>query len=432
MKEMFANDLRGKKLLYLGGIPRARYVVNRARELGIYVIVADFDPNSSAKKVADEGVLINAIDVDALEKFGREQKIDGVMTGYVDMLMGVCYELSKRLGIPYFYTDEMLRAATDKEFFKELSNKYSVPVPQTYHVNKDNLKESASRLNYPVFMKPLDGSGSRGASVCNHIEDFEKQYNYALSFSKKGIVTVEDFLQGTEFILDYLLIDGEPYLASFADRYTTESRGAAINHPNLMVFPSKYLKKYNEEVNPKVVNMFKKSGFNNGVIFLQGYSNEKSITFYETGCRLGGTWPYIDEYFHKVNPLDMLFHQAITGKMLPKGVNPNISANFKGNAAVIYFVSLEPEGEIAKIKGIAELNHLPYVVSLMQYYYEGDHFKLNTLTDVLFLAVHLVADDFEQLKERVNNIYSMVDYLDKDGKSLLCPVFDVDKLEGYK
>lgn len=425
------EELKGKRLLYLGGIPRARYVVSRARKLGINVIVADYDPKSPAKRIANEGVLVNALDVDALEALCKEKHLDGIMTGYADIILPVCFELSKRLEIPYYATADMLRASTDKEFFKELSEKFDVPVPKTYHINKEDVREKADSLNYPVFMKPLDGSGSRGASACYRKEDFEEQYNYALSFSKKGIVTVEDFLQGTEFILDYLLIDGEPYLASLADRYSVDGRPAAVNHPNLMVLPSKHLDKYYEEVDPKVCNMFKKAGFKDGVIFLQGYADKK-ITFYEMGCRLGGTWPYIDEYFHGVNPMDMLFCHALTGKMVQKPENVHISARFNGKGAVIYFLSQDKEGDIAKVEGVEDVQLLPYVVAVMQYYKAGDHFALGTLTDVLFLAVHLVADDFEQLKERINKVYELVGYYDKDGNSLLSPVYDVDKLKGYK
>lgn len=424
------EELRGKKLLYLGGIPRAKYVVARARKLGIYVIVADYDPNSPAKRVADEAVLVNALDVDALETLCKEKHIDGVMTAYADILLPICYELSQRLGIPYYATVDMLRASTDKEFFKELSMQYDVPVPATYHIGKDEVKEKAQSLSYPVFMKPLDGSGSRGASACYKAEDFEEQYNYALSFSKKGIVTVEDFLQGQEFILDYLLVNGEPHLASFADRYSVEGRPAAVNHPNLMVLPSKYLDQYCEEVDPKVCNMFKKAGFKDGVVFLQGYADKK-ITFYEMGCRLGGTWPYIDEYFHGVNPMDMLFSHALTGKMLNNVSNVNITARFNGMAAVIYFLSQDKEGDIAKVIGVEETQLLPYVVTVMQYYKAGDHFSLGTLTDVLFLAVHLIADDVEQLKERINKVYELIDYFDKDGNSLLAPLYDVNNLQGY-
>ncbi len=421
--------LKGKKLLYLGGIPRAKFVVERAQKLGIYVIVADYTETNPAKEIADEAVQINALDVDSLEKFCRDKKVDGILSGYVDIIQPCWKELCSRLNLPCYIEDSMLRAATDKVFFKELSGKYNVPVPHTYYLDCHNVEESAKALPYPVFIKPLDASGSRGADVCYDSDDFLKKYEHALSFSKKGIVTVEEFLQGTEFILDYMLVDGKPQLASMADRYSVPGRPAAINSSNLMIFPSKYLRQYRKEVEPFVLKMFESEGYKNGVIFFQGYAGNK-IKFYETGCRLGGTWPYIDQYYYGINPMDMLFSFSLTGKMTSIEEAEIIKAEFKGKAAIIYFLSNTPSATIAEIKGMKEVEELPYVVHLMQYNHVGDHFSMERFTDVRFSAVHLVADNMEELKERINTIYGLVGYYDKDGNSLLSPLYDVEQLKG--
>lgn len=424
------EQLKGKKLLYLGGTPRAKYVVERAQQLGIYVIVADYTECNPAKKIADESVLIDAADVDTLEAFCRESKVDGVFSGYIDAIQPCWKELCERMSFPCYIEDSMLKASTNKVFFKELYGKYGVPVPITHTIDRDNLEDSARKLPYPVFVKPLDASGSRGADVCFNIEDFLKKYEHALSFSKKGWVTVEDFLQGTEFILDYMLVNGKPYLASMADRYCVDGRSAAINSPNLMVFPSKHLKQYRETIEPYVLNLFKSEGYNNGVVFLQGYAGNK-INFYETGCRLGGTWPYIDEFFHGINPMDMLFNYSLNGVMASPEKAVNIKAEFNGNAAIIYFLSNRSSATISRINGMEEVEDLPYVVHLMQYYNVGDHYSMDRFVDVRFSAVHLVADNINQLKERIKGIYKLVDYLDEKGESLLAPVFNPDDIMGY-
>lgn len=431
-KQLFSEELRGKRLLYLGGISRARFVVERARSLGIYVIVADYYRDSPAKAVADEAALVDATDVNALEKLCIEKKIDGVLTGYADILLPIAYKLSKRLGMAQYMTEDMISASTDKGFFDDFCNKYRVPVPKTYNVNTTNIDSAYQSLDYPIFIKPLDASGSRGASACYSKDEFKVKFEDALSYSKKKSVIVEDFLQGTEFILDYAIVNGKSQLLSMADRYSIDGRPAAVNHPNLMIMPSKNIGRYFKEVDASVCDMFKKAEFKDGLIFLQGYADDKKITFYEMGCRLGGTWPYIDEHFHGINPMDMLFCHSLTGKMIPNNSEPSFDAKFDGNAAVIYFQSAQKEGSIKTIVGIEAVKKLPYVVSVMQYYYEGDQFSLNRQTDVLFLAVHLVAENFDELKERINHVYSLVGYYDNKGESLLSPLFDVNKLEGYK
>ena len=286
-------------------------------------------------------------------------------------------------------------------------------------------------MTYPVFIKPMDASGSRGADLCSGQEEFLDKYNYAMGFSKKKSVTVEEYLTGTEFILDYLLIDGEPHLLSMADRYSIEGRGPAINSCNLMILPSKNLGKYSEEVDPKVKNMFQERGFRDGLIFMQGFGSPKRIAFYEMGCRLGGTWPYIDEYYTGLNPMDALFCHSLTGKMLPEETACEISAHFKGKAAVIYFLAKNGEGRIAKIKGVDRLESYPWVVNVMQFYDEGTSYDLDRQTDVRFLSIHLVADDMETLKQRIRLLYDEIDYLDENGESLLMEHYDVDALTGY-
>ena len=421
------ESLKGKKLLFLGGVQRACAIVKRARELGVYVAVADYNEDSPAKKFANEAVLISAMDVDAITEYCLKNNIDGITTAYADILLPICLEVGKRIGRPFYADELMIKMSTDKVAFKQYCEKYDVPVPKTYDITADDYKETAKSISYPVFIKPTDASGSRGADICYDYEDFCKKMEYALTFSKKKEVTVEDYLSGTEFILDYILIDGEPYMLSMADRFTSEGRPIAINNPNLMILPSVNLEQYYKVVDPKVKNMFRELGFKNGVVFLQGYAKEDKITFYEMGCRLGGTWPYIDEVFSGFNPIDLLVSHALTGMMLPEKADlSTISPFFKGRSSIIYFISSQKKGNIAKITGIDEMRKMPEVAATIQYYREGDSFELGRMTDVLFLAIHLAAPNYDALNQAMEKIYETVDYLDENGKSLMTSVIHLD------
>ena len=428
---MKADEFNGKRLLYLGGISRARFVVERARELGAYVIVADYNDDSPAKVVADEGALVDAMDVDAITELCLNKSIDGIMTGYCDILLPVCKEVARRIGMPCYYTDDMLRFTTDKDYFKTVCAHYNVPCPKPFEIDRTNLQKAAVGLNYPVFIKPIDASGSRGANACFTKDEFTEKYNIALSYSSKGLVSVEECLNGTAFILDYLVREGEARLLSMADCYVRPGRPSAINSPDLMILPSKELKRYHATVDSHVKDLFRGEKFKNGLFFFQGYANESKITFFESGCRLGGTWPYIDEYYNNINPMDMLFRHALTGKMSSTEDFANICADYKGMAAIIYFLAREGEGEIAKTEGIEEVKNYEWVVHLMQYYFAGDRFDCLRQTDVRFLAVHLVANNLEELKSRIRRIYAMVKYYDKNGESLLAPAYNVEQLTGY-
>ena len=126
------KEFEGKKLLLLGGIKTACAIVEKAQEMGAYVAVADYNTDSPAKIIADEAVLMDATDVDTIVKWCRENHIDGVTTGFVDILMPVVYEVCKKLGLPYYATPKMLSMSTNKVDFKETCEKYGVPVPKTW------------------------------------------------------------------------------------------------------------------------------------------------------------------------------------------------------------------------------------------------------------------------------------------------------------
>lgn len=420
---MFYNDLKGKKLLILGGLKKTSDIVVRAQKMGACVYVADYDENSPAKSVADEAVMLNVLDVDAIVDFCKENAIDGITTGFVDILLKPCYEACKRLNLPYYATEEMIDVSTDKKSFKKMCEKYDLPIPITYPVTKDNYREMASKLSYPVFVKPMDGSGSRGASVCRSTEEYICQVEKALSFSKRKEVVVEEYLEGIEFILDYILVNGKAYLLSMFDRMISPDRPSAINHANLLMAPSRKIDSYLENINPKVVNMFKDMGFENGLIFLQGYTNGDKITFFEMGCRLGGTFPETDEYFLKVNPMDMLINFALSGEMLSEEGCKQFNAKFNGKGGVVNLLVKENGKSIAEIKGLDEVCELKSVQHCIRNMQVGDSFKVGNITDKPVAIFYIAADSFEEFIHTVNTIYDKVKVVDDDGNSMLRPVY---------
>ena len=72
------REFEGKKLLVLGGIKYECDIVEHAQRMGAYTIVADYDTDTPAKKIADKAVLIDATDVDAIVDFCRKEKVDTI------------------------------------------------------------------------------------------------------------------------------------------------------------------------------------------------------------------------------------------------------------------------------------------------------------------------------------------------------------------
>lgn len=414
------KEFEGKKLLILGGVKLACDIVEQAHAMGAYVVVADYLENSPAKAVADEGVLINAVDADALVEYCLANNIDGVTTGFVDILMPVCYEVCKRIGKPYYATPKMLSMATNKIGFKETCMQYDVPVPQTYFIGKEIPTEILSKIQYPVFVKPLDASGSRGAGVCNDQEELFAQFEEAVKFSGTDNAIIEDYIVGREFLLDYIAVDGEFRLLEMFDRYSCKDRSSAMNYANISVAPSLKLDHYLETVNDKVIAMFKGLGFTDGLIFLQGHTNGDRITFYEMGSRLGGTFYNIEQKSLGYNSIEMIVRYALSGKMVNNiDAIPHDVAKFSKPGASLNYL-LKCEGKIiAKIEGRDVLDATPSVAAVIQPRNIGDVINKDSIVDKPLFTVHYVCDNMDELKENLEKFNQSIFAYDTEGESML-------------
>lgn len=419
------KELEGKRLLILGGFNLACVIVRHAQALGAYVVVADYNENAMAKDIADKFALVSATDVDALVELCKKEKIDGITTGFVDILLQPCYEVCQRLGLPYYVTPKMLTMSTNKIDFKETCNQYGVPVPQTYFIGAKIPDEVYGRINYPVFVKPLDASGSRGAGICHNREELDKQVEIAAGFSVTNNAIVEDYITGREFLMNYIAQDGEFRMVSMFDRYASSDRGGAINYASLSLGPSKAVDYYFDEVEGKVINMFRSLGFKDGLYFLQGYSDGNKITFFEMGCRLGGSYYDLERKCIGIDPVDMTIRYALTGKMT-ENINaiPARVGKYNNIGVCVNYLLIGGEETIAEINGIEEIKKMPSYVESEQRQFEGDHYKNDRTVDRPVFSVYLAVDDKDQLVRDVNYMNSVFTVVNTEGKSILKEKFN--------
>ena len=398
--------------------------------MGAYVVVADYNTDSPAKMIADEAVLINALDVDAIVDYCHDAHIDGVTTGFVDILLQPCYEVCQRLGLPCYLTPKMIEVSTNKAAFKEACKQYGVPVPQTYLIGESISEEVYSRLQYPVFVKPLDSSGSRGAGVCNNREELNDKFAEAISYSASGNAIIEDYITGCEFLLDYIAVDGEYRLLSMFDRYMTPDRGSAVNWSNISMAPSGAIDYYLEEINPKVVSMFRELGFTDGLLFMQGYSSREKITFFEMGCRLGGSYYNHQRAVLGYNALDMVVNSALTGRMTKDILSiPEDAAKYKGKFALDCNFLLKGSDEtIAEIRGIKEIESMPCCVELQKLHDVGYHYVKDRTVDKPIANAEIVVSSRDEVVEKVNYINKTFDVLNEKGESLLITKLNPEEL----
>ena len=210
------TDISGKKLLLLAGAGPHCKVVESAREMGIYTVVADYLPDSPAKLIADESIMNNIFDIDGLVEYGRKNDIDGVLGFCIDPTQKPAQQIAERLGLPTFGDRSQVLALTNKKVFKKLCRDSGVDTIPEY--TEEDI--AAGRIIYPVLVKPSDSRGSRGCTVCSNQNDVYEAVCEAKSESSDGKVLIERYMaDNQDLTISYLVKDGVPTLVSLGDRY---------------------------------------------------------------------------------------------------------------------------------------------------------------------------------------------------------------------
>lgn len=423
---MMENNLAGKKLLVMGGRPAATLdIIRIAKKLNIYTIVTDnLKPEDSpAKAMSDEAWMISTADVDTLEKMVREHGVNGVFTGAHEFNLMRTKELCERCGFPFYATEEQLKLNFDKEHFKAKCTEAGISVPFSYNAEDEDIYE---RVTYPVIVKPRDGCGGQGITICHNREELEKGIDFAYLHSPGKQAVIEEYVTGREITAVYTIKNGEASLSCFRDRYPTEEFEQVTAQYDLSLIPSRYTRSFFDKDHPKFVQLFKNVHAQNGVVFFQGIANRDKITFFECGYRLNALCDYHNiAQLNGINYLEMMIAFALTGEMSPYDLsmeNP-LPDSFSG-----VFNMTARGGVIASQTGIEKVRNMKGVASADYLHVEGDKISNNSgLAQSVFRA-HVFADTLEELEKVIHEVQSYIRIVDTDGNDMLFKAFDTKRL----
>lgn len=422
-----------KTILILGGKPiGSSDIISYLKENGAYTIVTDYLPakHSYAKQIADESWDLSTSDVDAICDKIIEDQVDAVFTGVHEANIRMASDICDRLNIPFYTTKEQLIKTSIKSEYKQLFRDFDIPVVPEFALNELTFNGALSKIEYPVLMKPIDGTGGYGISICHDEKELRNGYEKTLNSSAIKKVIAEKFISAKEATIFYVIQNGKIMLSAMADRDTKNGDKHTIPLPVLYTFPSKYLANYLNTLNDKVINAFESIGLKNGMAFIQTFIDDYKFQFYDMGFRLSGTQEYhIIEHLCGYNPLKMMVDYSLTGKMGRENIQPLIDPFFNGkNACIITF--LANPCTIGNFVGIGEIKKLQGVIKIVKNYQTGDtipYSSLGTLNQVV-LRVFVVADKNDEMKSLIQIIINKIDILSNDGKSVVMPSINTEEL----
>lgn len=423
---MIKTDLRGKKLLLVGGLNNTVDLFDLAHRNGVTVGVADYNHGTLAKSKADYAFDVNAYDEDAMVKLIQDEHFDGVITAFNERLGPIVRKLADRLGMYTPFTVEQLKMSTDKKYFKHTCQKYGVPVPFEYVIeSKEDIHNQ--EIQYPVIIKPVDSASSVGVTPCADEAELMAGYERAMKASKSGHVIVEQYLPYDEINVTYIAQAGDIQLVAIHDRYFNTEQKSATKAPDLYIYPSRYTDMYLEKFNQPVIDMLKGIGVQNGSLFVQAIVHEGKVYFYEAGMRLNGCKTYqILEYENDYNTLEHLMELALTGSM---GERVQFNPKFKRWYATLNVLG-EPGAVIAEIRGEKALNTYPWLIHIAKRYKPGDTIPVDSAGTLVqdTTRIHVVADTKEELMKRIEKVNELYELIDPSGRNIILKPHDTKEV----
>lgn len=422
--------LKNKKLLVLGGIALSCEIVKYAKQLGAIVYVTDYLEDSPAKSIADKSFMVSTTDVDALVDLVYKENIDGLLTGFIDLLLPYYQKVCEITNKPCYSTEEQFKLLTDKNSFKKLCRKFDIPVVEEYFIKGVKDTQAIETLSYPVLMKPADNSGGKGITICYKQSDFDEKYNKTLSFSPSKQVLVERYMQAEEVTIFYLVQDGEISLTAMGDRYVKHYENELIPLPVGYIFPSKYLPQYENTLDEKVKNLCNYIGLKNGMLFIQSFVEEGNCIFYEIGFRLTGSLEYkLINHSCGYDVLKSMIHFSITGKMSDMSLGLVANPFFRKKYCNITL--LAKPGKIGTIKGIDEAKNIENVIDIVLSYKEGDEIphKLKGTLGQVIIRAFAFADDTEHLTKIMRQVVDAIEVQSEDGGDMLLPWLNTEDIK---
>lgn len=420
------HDLKGKKLLLVGGLNNTVDLIDLAHRNGVTIGVADYNENTYSKSLADYVHDINAYDEDAMVRLCEEEQYDGLITAFNERLGPIVRKLADRLGMPAPYTVEQLQMSTNKKFFKHMCMQYGVPVPKEYEIHSmEDIRNGG--WEYPVIVKPVDSASSVGVTPCNTPMELELGFEKARKVSKSGDAIVEQYLPFDEVNLTYIAQDGEIQLAAVHDRYFNTEQKSATKAPDLYIYPSRYTNLILTRYNEKIIAMLKGIGVQNGSLFIQAIVKGEELYCYEAGMRLNGCKTYqILEYENDYNTFEHLMHLALTGSM---GEYMHFNPKFKHWYATINVLG-RPGATIAEVRGEKALNTYPWLIHIARRDRVGHTIPEDSAGTLIqdTTRIHVVADTKEELIERIDRVNALYQMLDADGNSILLTPHDTKEV----
>jgi biotin carboxylase len=336
--------------------------IQRARALGLHVVVSDMNPAAPGFKDADDAVVANTYDEDAtaaaaLEYHKTKRPIDGVMCMAADVPVTVA-TVAAALNLPGI-SIASARLAADKLAMKQAFAQAGIPIPWFQSVaSLEELRQIVAERGLPLVLKPIDSRGARGVLRLTNETDLAWAFAHASGQSRAGSVMVEEYLAGPQISTEGLLVGGVGTTCGFIDRnyehletfapYIVENGG---EQPSVLSLPAQ------RQIATVAMDAGRAMGITSGSVKGDMVWTDRGPYVIEIAARLSGGWM-------STNQVPLGTGVDLIGCAIRLALGENVPAEdlqprWHRGVAIRYF--FPRPGRVASIDGAEAFANVPWV-----------------------------------------------------------------------
>ena len=394
----FSPLIMQKNIFIIGASDLQLPAILAAREMGLKVAVADYNPRAVGIPYADVYYNVSTIDEIGICEAARAFEADGIVAVATDQPMRAVAYAASQLHLPGV-SCEVAKNATDKDRQIKIFQKAGLSIPWFVTVESEKaLEDLKEQITFPCVCKPVDSSGSRGVSIVRKRADLLDVYQRATEYSSSGKVIFEEYLMGSEVSVELIATQGQYHVLAITDKATTgEPHFVETGHSQ----PSELSGEIQKAIKTLAIEAARSLGIMESAAHVEIMVTEKGPCLIEVGARLGG-----DCITSHLVPLSTGIDMVKATLKVALGMKTDLQRQSHKGSAICFLQS--DRGRIEQITGMERARALPGVEVVRIHKTKGDIYDgLASSTDRIGYII-ASADTAEKARAICNQAAEMI------------------------
>lgn len=277
-----------KRIAIIGAGEFQIQLIEKAKEMGYETHVFAWEKGAIGREKADVFYPISITEKEKILEICRKLNLSGVVSIGSDLAVLTVNYVARKLGL-YSNPEQVEKVATNKYEMRKAFQKCAVSVPKYLQVSGsadiDKMIKS-QRFLYPVIVKPVDRSGSRGICKVDNEKELFEAINRAIQESFSDTAIIEEYIEGEEFSCESISFQGHHEILAFTKKYTTGAPGfIETGHVQPAVLGKEKIVNITEEIRKGLDALHIRNGAAHTEFKL---TDDGKVKIIEIGARMGG------------------------------------------------------------------------------------------------------------------------------------------------